>query len=188
MGINLQKGQKVAVGHTNLTIGLGWSPNSGGADFDLDCSVFVVNDLKKILTEEHFIYYGNTKTPDGGVIHSGDNRTGAGAGDDETVKVDVTKLDPAIKELIFVVTIHKAGERNQNFGQVRDSYIRVINNADGAELMKFDLNEDYSIEKSVEFGRLYLKDGQWKFDAMGVGYNEELEFFVSKYFDGPFEK
>ncbi len=188
MGINLQKGQKAAIGHSNVTVGLGWTPNTSGADFDLDCSVFALNEFKKILTEKHFVFYGNTSSPDNAIKHSGDNKSGAGVGDDESVLVDTTKLDPAIKEIIFVVTIHDAAARGQNFGQVRDSYIRILNNADNTELMKFDLNEDYSVERAVEFGRLYVKDGAWKFDASGIGYNEDLAFFLSKYFDGPYEK
>lgn len=186
MGINLQKGQKINVGHTNVTIGLGWNANEGtGEKYDLDCSVFMLNEFKKIPEEGNFVFYGNTTSPDGSVKHTGDNRTGAGDGDDEQIKIDISKLDSTIKELLFVVTIDQATLRNQNFGQVRSSYIRIINNDDNTEIAKFDLDEDFSIETSVEFGRIYQKDGVWKFDASGIGYREELAFFVSKYYDGP---
>ena len=189
MGINLQKGQKINVGHTNVTIGLGWKSNEGtGHQFDLDCSVFMLNEFKKIPTEGNFVFYGNATSPDGAVVHSGDNRTGAGEGDDEKIKVDISKLDGSVKELLFVVTIDQAAARGQNFGQVRESYIRIINNEDGSEIAKYDLDEDFSIETAVEFGRIYQKDGVWKFDASGVPYREDLAFFVSKYFDGPFTR
>jgi tellurium resistance protein TerD len=185
--INLVKGQKITVGHTNVTVGLGWTANDGtGNDFDLDCSVFMLNDQKKVIKEGNFVFYGNTQSPDNAVKHSGDNKTGAGDGDDEYVKIDITKLDLDVKELLFVVTIHEAIARNQNFGQVKDAYIRIINNDDNTEIAKFDLNEDFSIEMAVEFGRIYQKDGVWKFDASGIGYREQLTYFLSKYYDGPF--
>ncbi len=192
MGINLSKGQKIAIGQTNLTIGLGWTPAQGTEkSCDLDCSVFMLNDLKVIPTEKHFIFYNNSTSPDGALVHSGDDKTGANAvagKDDERIAIDVLKLDPAIKELLFVVTIHDAIAKQQNFGQVKDAYIRIIdnNNPDPAtnEIAKFDLGEDFSIETAVEFGRLYEKDGAWKFDASGVGYQKELDFFTSKYYTG----
>lgn len=189
MGINLQKGQKTQLAESNLTIGLGWSVNTGnGQEFDLDCSVFMLNDQKLIPTDKHFIFYGNTESPDGSVKHSGDNRKGDKDGDDETITINTSKIDESIKELLFVVTIHDAVQRGQNYGQVRDSYIRIIDNSNGTEIAKFDLNEDFSIEKSVEFGRIYQKDGQWKFDASGIGYNEELDYFVAKYYQGSVKK
>lgn len=189
MSINLSKGQKIAVGQTNLTVGLGWTPNAGtNGAFDLDCSVFMLDANKMIPSENNFVFYNNTKSPDGAVEHSGDNKTGAGEGDDEKVMIDCTKLDPAIQEMLFVVTINEAAARGQNFGMVRNSYIRIVDNTTGAEIAKYELDEDFSIETSIEFGRLYKKDGAWKFDASGVGYREELAFFVQKYYAGPVHK
>lgn len=186
--INLSKGQKIAIGHTDVTVGLGWTPSEGtNQTVDLDCSVFMLNEGKIIPTEKHFVFYNNPVSPDGAIHHSGDDRTGANASanqDDEKIKIDITKLDPSIKELLFVVTIDQAAAKQQNFGQVKDAYIRIVNNVDGAEIAKFDLGEDFSIERSIEFGRMYEKDGAWKFDASGVGYSEELGYFVSKYYPG----
>jgi len=182
MSINLSKGQKVKVGKTNVTVGLGWTPNEGtGKTFDLDCSVFLLNGSRMIPTEQDFVFYNNKVSPDGAVTHSGDNLTGAGDGDDEQVIVDITKLKEDVKEILFVVTINDCATKGQNFGQVKDAYIRIIDNATGTEIMKYDLGEDFSIETAIEFGKLYEKDGEWKFDATGVGFNEELAFFVSKY-------
>jgi len=189
MGINLQKGQKAQLAESNLTVGLGWSVNSGnGQEFDLDCSVFMLNEQKLIPSENHFIFYGNTQSPCGGVKHSGDNRKGDKDGDDETISINTSKLSEDIKELLFVVSIHDAAARGQNYGQVCDSYIRIVDTTNGQEIAKFDLNEDFSIERSVEFGRIYQKDGSWKFDASGIGYTEELDYFVSKYYQGTVKK
>lgn len=196
MGINLSKGQKINLGQTNVTIGLGWTPNEGtGQAFDLDCSVFMLNEQKVIPTDKHFIFYNNTTSPDGALVHSGDDRTGAKASrnlDDERIAIDVTKLNDDIKELLFVVTIDQATAKQQNFGQVKDAFIRIVdnNNPDPLtnEIAKFDLGEDFSIETSIEFGRLYKKDDVWKFDASGVGYQQDLAFFCSKYFAGEVTK
>lgn len=185
--INLQKGQKINIGQTKFTIGLGWTPNQGtGQTCDLDCSVFMLNDAKRLPSEQHFIFYNNKKSPDGAVNHSGDDRTGANSsgGDDEQIIIDTTKISSDVKELLFVVTIHDAVAKQQNFGQVRDSYIRIINTDTNEVIAKFDLNEDYSIETSIEFGRVYEKDGEWKFDASGIGYREDLSYFVNRYYSG----
>lgn len=187
MGINLTKGQKINIGHTNVTIGLGWTPNEGtGQSFDLDCSVFMLNEQGVIPNESNFIFFNNLVSPDGAVKHTGDDRTGSNSagGDDEQILIDINKMSNDIKELLFIATIHDAIQKGQNFGQVKNAYIRIVNNTDGQEIAKFDLGEDFSIETSVEFGRIYQKNGEWKFDASGIGYREDLSFFVSKYYSG----
>ena len=191
MSINLSKGQKIVIGQTNLTIGLGWSPNEGtGKTYDLDLSIFMLDVNKQISNDANFVFYNNLKSPDGAVIHSIDDLTGSSSdgGDDETATIDITKLDSAIQEMLFVVTINDAQQNNQNFGQIKNSYIRVVDNTTNMEIARFDLNEDFSIETAVEFGKLYKKDGAWKFDASGIGYKEDLGFFLSKYFSGSIVK
>ena len=187
MAINLQKGQKIDIGLTNISVGLGWNPNEGtGADFDLDASAFMVDSSRQIPAEGFFIFYGNTDSPEQALHHTGDDPTGGNSagGDDESIMIDLTKVDQRIQEIVFVVTIHEAQERKQNFGQVRDSYIRIIDNASSNEIAKYELGEDFSIETGVEFGRLYRRDGKWKFEASGIGYKEHLAFFLSKYYNG----
>jgi len=187
MAINLQKGQRIDIGLSKISLGLGWHPNEGtGSSFDLDASAFMINENRLIPREEFFVFYGNTNSPDGAVHHSGDDPTGGNSetGDDEIISVDLTKVDPAVKEILFVVTIHDAAGRRQNFGQVRDSYIRIVDDATGQEIAKYELGEDFSIETGVEFGRLYNRNGQWKFEASGIGYKEDLAFFLGRYFKG----
>lgn len=187
MAINLQKGGRIDIGLSRISIGLGWDPNAGtGYDFDLDASAFMINENKQIPAEEYFVFYGNVDSPDTALHHTGDDPTGGNSagGDDETINVDLEKVNPNIQEIIFVVTIHEANSRKQNFGQVRNSYIRIIDENNGQEVAKYELDEDFSVEKSVEFGRLYKRDNKWKFEASGIGYNEELEFFVNKYYTG----
>ena len=187
MAINLQKGQKIDIGLTKMSVGLGWKPNEGtGAAYDLDASAIMINSARQIPTEENFIFYGNLESPDGALHHTGDDPTGGNSaeGDDEVIQVDITKLDPVIQEILFVVTIDKAVDRRQNFGQVRDSYIRIVDDATGQEILKYELGEDFSIETGIEFGRLYKRDGKWKFEASGIGYKEDLAFFLAKYFKG----
>lgn len=187
MAINLQKGQKIDIGLSKISVGLGWNPNEGtGFDFDLDASAFMLNAARKIPTEEHFVFYGNTDSPDQSLHHTGDDPTGGNSdvGDDEVVEVDLSKLGADIQEVLFVVTIHDAASRKQNFGQVRSSYIRIVDQNSGSEIAKYELDEDFSIETGVEFGRLYRRDGKWKFEASGIGYREDLAFFLSKYFSG----
>lgn len=184
MAINLQKGQRVSIGLSKVTLGLGWDPNqSTGSDFDLDASVFCLGENGKIPSDEYFIFYNNKFSPDGAVEGADDDQTGGASdgGDDEQIKVDLNKVDPKIQQIVCVVTIHDAKPRKQNFGQVRNSYIRILNEEDGSELAKYELEEDFSIETSVEFGRLYRKNGAWKFQAIGDGYQEDLEYFVNKY-------
>jgi tellurium resistance protein TerD len=182
MPINLQKGQRVNVDLPKFTIGLGWDTNAGqtGGSFDLDASVFILGENKKVVSDEHFVFYNNLKSPDGAVEHSGDNQTGAGDGDDEQIKIDLSLLNTAAKEICIVVTIHEAQDRKQNFGQVRNSFIRIIDGG-GAEIMKYELDEDFSIETAVEFGRIYKKEDQWKFEAVGSGHSGGLQEFLNRY-------
>lgn len=191
MSINLSKGQKIAIGRTNVRVELGWTPNQGtGHKFDLDASVFLLDDNKMIPTEKHFIFYNERQCPQGAVVHSGDCRDGnsSASGADETILVDTTKIDPRVKELIFVVTIDEAQARQQNFGMIRNSFIRIVDNTNNEEIAKFELDESFSAETAMEFGRLYLKDGQWKFDATPIGHQADLGSFVAKYFQGPVNK
>ena len=181
--INLEKGQRVNVELPKFTIGLGWDTNSSstGVDFDLDASAFILGENKKLLSDEHFVFYNNLKSPDGAVEHTGDNLTGEGEGDDESIRIDLSKISPNASEICFVVTIHKADERKQNFGQVHNSYIRIYDAANNVDIARYDLDEDFSIETAVEFGRLYRRNGQWKFEAIGVGMKGGLQDYVNKY-------
>lgn len=183
MAINLTKGQRIEIGLSKVGVGLGWDPNeSTGFDFDLDASAFMIGDNKKIPADEFFVFYNNPKSPDGSVESSGDDLTGGNSdGDDETLTVDLTRVDPKIKEIVFTVTIHDYETRKQNFGQVRNSFIRIYNAQTNEEIAKYELDEDFSIETAVEFGRLYIRNGEWKFEAMGIGYKGGLEYFVNKF-------
>ena len=184
MAINLQKGQRIEIGLEKVGVGHGWEPNpSTGFDFDLDASAFMLGENKKLPLDEFFVFYNNPESPDHAVASSGDDRTGGNSdgGDDETITVDLSKVDPRINEIIFTVTIHEADARRQNFGQVHNSYIRIYNALTNEEIAKYDLDEDFSIETAVEFGRLYKRGGQWKFEAMGNGYKGGLQYFVDKY-------
>ncbi len=187
MAINLQKGQKIDIGLSKITVGLGWNPNEGtGHDFDLDASAFMIDGNRLIPSDEYFVFYGNTDSPDAALHHTGDDPTGGNSadGDDESIEVDLSKVNASVNEILFVVTIHDSIDRKQNFGQVRNSYIRIVDNGNGSEIAKYELGEDFSIETGVEFGRLYRKDNKWKFEASGIGYKEDLSFFLSKYFKG----
>ena len=183
MAINLEKGQRVNVNLPKFVVGLGWDANatSTGQDFDLDASVFVLGENKKLLTDSHFVFYNNLTSPDGAVEHTGDNLTGDGDGDDESIKIDLSKINPNATELCFVVTIHDAENRKQNFGQVRNSFVRVYNPDTKEEILKYELEEDFSIETAVEFGRLYKRNGEWKFEAVGVGQKGGLQDYLNKY-------
>jgi tellurium resistance protein TerD len=184
MAINLQKGQRIEIGLQKVGVGLGWDPNeSTGYDFDLDASAFMLGENKKLPKDEFFVFYNNQKSPDGAVESSGDDLTGGNSdgGDDETLMVDLSKVDSRIQEILFTVTIHEAEQRRQNFGQVRNSYIRIYNANTNEEIAKYDLDEDFSIETAVEFGRLYKRNGEWKFEAIGNGYKGGLQYFVNKY-------
>lgn len=183
MAISLEKGQRIEIGLSKVSVGLGWDPNKGtGFDFDLDASAFMLGKNKKLPKEEFFIFYNNQKSPDGAVESTGDDLTGGNSdGDDETLNVDLTKVDPQIQEIIFTATIYKAEERKQNFGQVSNSFIRIYNSNTNVEIARYDLDEDFSIETAVEFGRLYRRNGEWKFEAMGIGNKGGLQALVNKY-------
>jgi len=187
MAINLLKGQRVDIGLTKMSVGLGWQPNEGtGYAFDLDASAFMIDANRMIPVEEFFVFYGNTDSPDTALHHTGDDPTGGNSaeGDDETIQVDLNKVDARIQEIIFVVTIYDAFARRQNYGQVRNSYIRIVDDSTGSEVLRYELGEDFSIETAVEFGRLYRRDNRWRFEASGVGYKEDLAFFLAKYYKG----
>ncbi len=183
MAINLQKGQRESINAPKFTIGLGWDTNvtSTGTGFDLDASVFILGENKKLVSDGHFVFYNNLKSPDGAVEHTGDNLTGDGDGDDEQIKVDLSRIAADVAEICVVVTIHDAEVRKQNFGQVRNSFIRVFDSSTNTEILKYDLEEDFSIETAIEFGRIYKKDGNWKFEAVGSGMKGGLEDYLNKY-------
>ena len=187
MAINLQKGQKIDIGLTKMRVGLGWDPNEGtGHDFDLDASAFMIDGNRALPSDNFFVFFNNLNSPDGSLQHTGDDPDGkhSDGDDDESILVDLSKVDKRIEEILFVVTIHDFEARKQNFGQVRNSYIRVIDDLTNTEIAKYELGEDFSVETGVEFGRLYKKDGKWKFEASGIGYKEDLSFFLGKYFKG----
>ncbi|WP_299678871.1 TerD family protein [uncultured Tenacibaculum sp.] len=183
MAINLQKGQRESLSTGNFTVGLGWDTNetSTGVDFDLDASVFILGENKKILSDQHFIFYNNLQCPNEAVVHTGDNRTGEGEGDDESILIDLSKIDSRATEVCIVVTIDEYESRKQNFGQVRNSFIRIVDNTNGTEIMKFELDEDFSIETAIEFGRIYKRNNEWKFEAIGNGLKGGLQDFLNKY-------
>jgi len=183
MAINLKKGQREVISSGNFTIGLGWDTNesSNGQEYDLDASVFILGENKKLISDAHFIFYNNLKSPDGAVIHTGDNRTGEGEGDDESIKIDLSYIDSKTSEICVVVTIDEAQAKNQNFGQVRNAFVRIVDNSTNTEVMKFELDEDFSVETAVEFGRIYKRNNEWKFEAIGNGMNGGLEDFLKKY-------
>ncbi|MCQ2218125.1 MAG: TerD family protein [Paludibacteraceae bacterium] len=181
--INLEKGQRVNLEVMKFTIGLGWDVNqsASGNDFDLDASVFILGSNQKLISDEYFVFYNNLKSPDEAVVHTGDNLTGDGEGDDESILIDLSKIDFRAEDIRIVVTIHKATERKQNFGQVHNSFVRIYNTDTKEEILKYELEEDFSIETSVEFGRIYKKNGVWKFEAAGVGDKQGLEGYLTKY-------
>lgn len=192
MSISLEKGGRINLSKefpslTKIRAGLGWDVNGfdTGTDFDLDVSLFLCgydsNRQPKLLADNFFVFYGNTKSPDGAVVHSGDNKTGSGAGDDETVTLEFSKMDPRVEEISVVVTIHKAAERRQNFGQVSNSYIKLYDETTGAELANYALEEDFSAETAVQVGSFYRKDGGWSFKAVGAGFKRGLADFVRAY-------
>ena len=180
--INLQKGQRIEIGLSKVGVGLGWDPNqSTGYDFDLDASAFMLGSNGKLPLDEFFVFYNNPKSPDGAVEHTGDNRTGEGDGDDESIKIDLTSINPQVSEIVVVVTIHEAEKLKQNFGQVHNSFIRIFNTDTQEEILRYELEEDFSVETAVEFGRIYKKNGQWKFEAIGVGQKGGLREYLNIY-------
>lgn len=187
MAINLQKGQRIDLGLTKMTIGLGWDPNEGtGYDFDLDASAIMIDSQRKLVSEDYFVFYNNLNSPDGALTHSGDDPSGKNSDgdDDEAIAVDLERVDQRVEEILFVVTIEDYERRKQNFGQVRNSYIRIVDQNTSQEIAKYELDEDFSIETGIEFGRLYKKNGSWKFEASGIGYRADLGFFLEKYYNG----
>ena len=181
MPVNLSKGQKVSLtkdnpGLNNVTVGLGWDVNSfdTGGDFDLDASAFVLTNTGKVAAQEDFVFYGNLSNPSGSVKHLGDNRTGAGEGDDEQIQITLSAIPEQYTRVAFTATIYDADTRRQNFGQVSNAYIRIVNTDNGEELMRYDLGEDFSIETAVVFGELYKNGTEWKFNAIGSGYQGGL--------------
>ncbi|MFA5431846.1 MAG: TerD family protein [Candidatus Paceibacterota bacterium] len=183
MAIILEKGQRVNVNLPKFVVGLGWDANSSstGQNFDLDASVFILGENKKLLTDSYFVFYNNLVSPDNAVEHKGDNLTGDGEGDDESIIIDLSKIHPNATELCFVVTIFDAEARKQNFGQVHNSFVRVYNPDSNEEIMKYELEEDFSVETAVEFARLYKRNGEWKFEAIGIGLKGGLQDFLNKY-------
>ncbi|SHE85302.1 TerD family protein [Pedobacter caeni] len=183
MAINLQKGQRENINAPKFSIGLGWDTNSSstGTAFDLDASIFILDDQKKLVSDQHLVFYNNLKSPDGAVEHSGDNLTGDGDGDDEQIKIDLTNVDSKVAEICIVVTIHDAEARRQNFGQVRNSFIRIFDASTNEVILKYELEEDFSIETAVEFGRIYKREDKWKFEAVGMGMKGGLQDYLNKY-------
>ncbi len=201
MAINLIKGQKIDIGLSKISVGLGWDPNEGtGFDFDLDASAIMIDVNRKLISENHFIFYNNycgnghgrlspcIHCGDGkySVIHTGDDPNGKSSNgdDDEAIRVNLSTIGNEVSEILFVVTIDEFERRKQNFGQVRNSYIRIVDDSNGQEIAKYELDEDFSVETGVEFGRLYKRNGQWKFEASGIGYKADLGFFLEKYYSG----
>lgn len=188
MAISLQKGQKVDLTKTNpglskVLVGLGWDTNKydGGKDFDLDASVFVLDASGKVGSDADFIFYNNTKNANSSIEHQGDNRTGAGDGDDETVKIDLAAIPAGNDKVAFAITIHEAQERSQNFGQVSNAFVRIINEVTGEEIIRYDLGEDFSVETAVIVGELYRNGPEWKFSAVGSGFQDGLAGLCRNY-------
>ncbi|MEE4139340.1 TerD family protein [Pseudomonas viridiflava] len=187
MALTLQKGGNLSLSKTdptltNVLIGLGWDPRAtDGQDFDLDASAFLLGANGKVRSEADFIFYNQLKSADGSVEHTGDNRTGAGDGDDEVVKVELTRVPADVDKIVFVVTIHEADARKQNFGQVGGSFIRVVNEKSSAEVVRYDLAEDASTETAMVFAELYRNAGEWKFRAIGQGYAGGLKAVANSY-------
>lgn len=180
MSVSLQKGGNVSLskevpGLKKITVGLGWDARvTDGVSFDLDASVFMLKNDGKVRSDNDFIFYNNLKSACGSVEHAGDNKTGAGDGDDESIKIELDKIPADVEKISFTVTIHDADARKQNFGMVSSAYVRIVNQADTKEITKFDLSEDASIETAMIFGELYRHNGEWKFKAIGQGYKGGL--------------
>ncbi|MEV1052044.1 TerD family protein [Streptomyces sp. NPDC049887] len=187
MGVSLAKGgnvslSKEAPGLSAVLVGLGWDVRTTtGTDFDLDASALLLGDSGKVASNGHFVFYNNLTSPDGSVQHTGDNLTGEGEGDDEQIKVDLAAVPADVSRIVFPVSIHDAEARSQSFGQVRNAFIRVVNQAGGAELARYDLSEDASTETAMVFGELYRNGDEWKFRAVGQGYASGLSGIVSDF-------
>lgn len=180
MGVSLSKGgnvslSKEAPGLAAVNVGLGWDVNSfSGSEFDLDASAICVGADGKVVSDGHFVFFNNLRTPDGSVEHLGDNTTGEGDGDDEIVKINLVGVPPEVEKVVFVVSIYDAETRSQNFGSVRNAFIRVVNQTGGTELARYDLTEDASVETAMVFGEVYRNGAEWKFKAVGQGYSTGL--------------
>lgn len=188
MPVNLQKGQKVSLtkgnpGLKKVVVGLGWDVNQfdTGGDFDLDAAAFLLGDSGRVTKSEDFVFYGNLSHPSGSVNHMGDNLTGEGEGDDEQIKVELSKVPENVTKIAFTATIYEPEQRRQNFGQVNNAFIRIYNELTGEELLRYDLGEDFSIETAVVFGELYKNNGEWKFNAIGSGYQGGLAALCGNY-------
>jgi tellurium resistance protein TerD len=187
MGVSLAKGGNVSLtkqapGLSAVVIGLGWDARTtSGQGFDLDASALMLAASGRVLSDSHFVFFNNLISPDGSVEHTGDNLTGEGEGDDEQINVDLTRVPAEVDRIVFPVSIYEADSRRQNFGQVRNAFIRVVNAADGAELTRYDLSEDASSETAMIFGELYRHAGDWKFRAVGQGYSSGLAGIARDY-------
>lgn len=188
MAVNLTKGQKVDLtkgnpGLSRIIVGLGWDINKydGGGDFDLDTAAFLLGANGKVASDADFVFYGNLKHSSGGVEHMGDNLTGEGDGDDEQIKVNLSSVPAEIAKIGFTVTIYEAEERRQNFGQVSNAYIRIVDETSNTELIRYDLGEDFSVETAVVVGELYRNGGEWKFNAIGSGFRGGLKALCQNY-------
>ena len=188
MPISLQKGQKVSLtkgnpGLKNVVIGIGWDVNEfdTGGDFDLDTEAFFLTEMGKVSNQNDFVFYGNLIHPSGAAQHMGDNLTGAGDGDDEQIKIDLSRVPSNIQKITITVTIHEAEMRRQNFGQVSNAFVRIFNEENGEELLRYDLGEDFSIETAAVFGELYKINNEWKFNAIGSGYQGGLAALCNNY-------
>ena len=187
MAISLTKGgnvnlSKEAPNLTNMAVGLGWNPRAtDGQAFDLDAVAFLVNESGKVRSDADFIFFNNLKSSDGSVEHTGDNRTGEGDGDDEVIKVDLSKVPADVSKVVFCAVIYDGQARNQNFGQVANAYIRIVNTQGGAEVARYDLSEDSSTETAMIFGELYKNNGEWKFRAVGQGFAGGLGPLAASY-------
>lgn len=179
MSLNLVKGQRESLSQVKFNIGLGWDTNPSNTP-DLDASILLLNAEGKLVSEKHLVYFGQLSSPNGSVVHSGDNLTGAGDGDDEVIKIDLSKIESGVNQIVVVVNIYDAVNRRQNFGQIRNAFIRIIDES-GKEVMKYELDEDFSVETGLEFGRLYNRNGDWKFEAIGAGAQADLAFYLKKY-------
>lgn len=187
MGVSLTKGGNVSLTKeapnlTAVAVGLGWDVRTTtGTDFDLDASAIATGADKKVVSDQHFIFFNNMKSPDGSIEHLGDNRTGEGEGDDEVINVDLSAVPTTIESIFFPVSIYDGETRSQSFGQVRNAYIRVVDRANGTELARYDLSEDASTETAMVFGELYRNGAEWKFRAIGQGYASGLSGIARDY-------
>jgi tellurium resistance protein TerD len=190
MAVSLAKGQrvsleKIAPGLTEIFIGLGWDVKAvdTGVDFDLDASVFMLGNNDRLISDKHFIFFNNLTSPDAAkaIEHTGDNLTGAGDGDDEVIKVNLKQIPAEVAKIIITVTIHEAQERKQNFGQVQNAFVRIVNLQTEQEVVRYDLVEDYSTETALIMAELYLKDGEWRLNAVGAGYQGGLQALLDRY-------